>query len=282
MGCICSTDDNKNLSKNMLERKSRLFETASILGEEIKNFEDIKMCGLLDMSKDDEQQYKHHKEKVLTIAHYAVASMRQMFPPTLYLHVRDKYKYIHPQHFIPSSIKRLMDRDSYGGQRLSNYKCSDKKRNEILKYLIPCKSNNPLSFKFFEDMTFQTNDFLILNGLKFYPTSTTPEEQGQQIVRFKSDGLIINSRNDELIAQLKEALAKNEQAADELYQNEAAELTEGGVLFGERRIIEKQLKIEMDRKIDKKVYLTLDIPVGWSCVADCYWVNLSIINQQQS
>jgi len=300
MGCFCSTDQNDNINDKdtlinnendiMKERKNKLFETALILGQELKDFEDIKMCKLLDMSMDDEKEYVRYRNNFCTITHSAMATMEQMFPPDFSILLRNnetKHPLMPNEHLPHHSLFRrasvvTMDKNSlviYWKHDYYTYGSFETSCSESIKYFIPCANYRPLSFQVLNDMTFRTSHFLTLNGLNFYPTSTISKEIGKEIVRFKSDGLIIDSRDNKLIEQLEEALVKNEQAADELYQNEEAELTEGGVLFGERRILEKQLKIEMARKVDKKVYLTLDIPVGWSCVTDCYWVNLSIINQ---
>lgn len=155
---------------------------------------------------------------------------------------------------------------------------------EAIKYIVPNQNHSSfLSPKYINDMAFQTGQYLCLNGLNFYPSRIISKDSEKDVVRFKSDGLFVISRDEKLISQLKEALVRNKKDIDNVYEGEGenknAELSEGGALLGERRLIKKQLQLELKKQLRRKIYLTLDIPVGWSCVAHCYWVNLSIIKQ---
>jgi len=291
MGSIFSTErtTKKHNLKSMIERKKCLLETSSILfgnqgqqQEFLKNIKDEQIKDLLDISKEYEKL-----DTIITT--HATASFAQMYPVGLIGQLRDpeikpksmknckpgSFNYASFEDFIPDqNVFLFCFEQDYSGHKYIKLNYS-----EAIKYFLPNTKYKTLSTTNVPNMSFQTSNYLTLNGLKFYPTSIVSEEPGKEIIRFKSDGLVVVDKNDQLIDQLKSALVENEKAADELYQNEEAELTECGVLFGERRVIEKQLKIEMNKKLDKQIYLNLSIPVGWSCVAHCYWVHLSIIQQ---
>jgi len=273
--------------KAMEERKNTLILTANILGLSLEEFShdnnhnhNHTIVEMLDMK--NERNEHSLNEKRLIIVNYALASLDQIYPPYRSYTLRNSNPKAKPswmKGFSVDEVRRASELDSGMMTVNSYYKISGA---EAIKYIVPNQNCScSLSFRYMNDMTFQTGQYLCLNGLNFYPSSIISKEMGQMAVRFKSDGLFVNSRDEKLISQLKEALVRNKKDIDQIYDggNENAELSEGGALLGERRLIKKQLQLQLkNQQIQKKVYLTLDVPVGWSCVAHCYWVNLSIMN----
>jgi len=262
--------------KEMKKQKNILIDTARILNLPLQEIQDSSMIGILDMS-NEVNEYDINNNDTLVIANYAMASIDQMFPGYNVM-LRDcKFRPRFADEYQYSLFTRRLDLTTSPGDMIVGADGYDSKMNQIeaIKYFIPSANYAQLSHKNIDNMTFQTGKYISFNGLKFYPTSIISKD----IVQFKSDGLIISVKNEKLISQLKEALARNKIEIDRLYDGDDgnSELSEGGALLGERRIIKKQLEKELVPKTPHKIFLTLNIPVKWSCIAHCYWVNLSII-----
>jgi len=289
MGCTHSTETSTPInkypkSKQMQERKNRLIETALILGIQLDEFKDSDMFSLLDMLKDGDEQNinKSSYNSPVVVANYALAPFDQMFPYRFPVILRSlQYK--------PQCMKEAYGCYSFTREKKligegvnQNMILKDNKYQishlEAVKYFTPNSIYTNLSSRNITDMHFQTNSFITLNGLNFYPTDFISEERNYEVVRFKSDGITILTKNEVLICQLREKLIENEMISDKLQEDKNEHANEQiQILFTEWRKLNKQLELELERLARRQIFLTIDIPVGWHCIANCYWINLSII-----
>jgi len=260
MGGICSTE--KMIA--MKERKNRLIETAIILGQCVEKFEDEQLVDLLCSS---DIKFENQKQLVPVIS-FGIATLDQMFPLNYAITLRNenvkpmslrgKNLNNHYQHLIGNnnSNKTLFIRSSISNSK-GEYVDSQISDVEAIKYFIPSPHYPPLNSHIMRNIEFQAGNFLTLNGLHFYPIHFVSKKTGSEIIRFKSDGLVVN-------------LEKHNQSSSLLSSSSTSSSVD------KKSEKETDAFVSKDKKFKTDMYLTLDIPVGWSCVAHCYWVNLSI------
>jgi len=298
-----------------VKKMELLIETASILGLEppvestFKNENIIKPFDLIQGEYQQTHLLDENKkyQKMMVVTTYSIATYYQMYScffsyPHTPLKLRNPNIYSSLNKSPISCISNVL-LNNKEGLKIEINNDFQLSIPDAIKYYSPNKNSYKFSFRDMQSMSFKTSNYLTFNGLSFYPVEIlNSNEQGKEIIRFKSDGLVVMKKNEKLISQLNEALKKNAEDIDKIYngngsysnsednddntddittslakQEQEPDVLEGGALLGERIIIKRQLKIELEKKEEKDIFLTIDIPVGWSCVADCYWTNVSII-----
>lgn len=284
----------KTKEQEFNSRKLCMIETASMLELpfESSSFKDSDIIELLDMGK----VIKQSAAVIAVIVNYSVAPLCEIFPNNNSWQWRERLS-LRASCTIPESLKIKTDFEYgpiyYISENKDKYIVGNPPNQSIVindvnvSHLDAVKCFYPrerirksFPLQKIKDMTFQTDTFFNFNGLNFYPTNIISDDPGKEIIRFKSDGLIISAKNDELISQIQQDLVTNKNDINKVYDAKGnSELSEGGILLGKRIALKKRLQIELKKPVEKHIYLTLDLPVGWSFIAYCYWANVSIIKE---
>jgi hypothetical protein len=118
------------------------------------------------------------------------------------------------------------------------------------------------------------------NSVRLFGLLFTAIRMCDDKVEFQSEGIVVNTHNHALMHQLTESLRRSDAEMDATSADPEKDLEMLGALGVEsRRICLELERAAANSSTEQELFLTLHLPLGWSRVGVCVWINVSRIHR---